>query len=157
MKKVSLVIAVVLSLMALPSAQPANSQANSEIFLPVVTKPECRMEDALNSGSAYSSSSAAVLRVGETMTVTGYLINDGCAHFIGAYTYVTGDVVLSPVQASGPASSTGDGLLFTAQFTFQAVSPGTAVIDVFTSWEFREWRGIHDGARAAPLTIRVIQ
>lgn len=160
-----IILAVASSLLARAVVFPAfamrhNTHTNGDytVYLPIISKPPC--EDF--SASLYSAASKAVLTAGETITVTGVLVNDGCARLGAPYfgIHVIPTTIMTPSESyNGYFLSVQPGSFQETRFVLQAMSAGPVTVTMGVSYEILG-EGIPPGAvggRAAhPLLIRVV-
>ncbi len=154
----SLFVARATTFSALAVQHGAQADGGYTVYLPAVLKPPCNDFSA----SAYLVASRPVLTVGETVTVTGALVNDGCTRLGAPYFVSLSDptTILSPSR-----NSIGyfvvvppDGYQETS-FVFQAVASGPVTMTLVASYEILEDSlppGAVGGVAANPLIIRVM-
>ncbi len=159
---VVLALAAVLSLAAVlfvpgsSSARP--SDLGNNVYLPIVAKPPC-----LPAGpTAYVSTSDPVVRVGETLTVVGALVND-CAWvgepLFGVGAYPSGVLSLTG-QFDFRYPSVPKGEYRQATFTLQAVNPGVVTVTTAMNYETPadgdppQWKFVN--VWSGPAVVRVL-
>jgi hypothetical protein len=106
------------------------------VYLPIVAKPPCVRTPA----SIYIAVSDPIVRVGESVTVTGALFNE-CA-IVGEPYYILfaePEGILDPSRVMSVPLPSGIGIGMYQEFTFtvKAVEPGAVSIRVGSSYETR--------------------
>jgi hypothetical protein len=170
MKKSLLVIAPIVIMLALLSKVTAIS-ANSSLFqslissssyvvyLPVIESPPCA--DPLIGGELYATTSASIVHVGEIVTVTGTLYNNGCGELGQPFVYANVDAsaILSPTRGTyipclNPLGYTQPGHYCVVQFTYMAADSGPVTTALGAQYE--PFPGRIGSVQSGPIPIRVI-
>jgi hypothetical protein len=153
-----LFVARATAFLALAAQHGAQADGGYVVYLPAVFKPPCTDFSA----SAYLVASQPVLTVGETVTVTGALVNDGCARLGAPYFVSLPDptAILSPSRNSiGYFVVIPPGGYQATSFAFQTIASGPVTVTFMASYEILEDSlppGAIGGVAADPLIIRVL-
>jgi hypothetical protein len=132
---------------------------NYTVYLPVVSKP-CPL---FGSVPAYMTSDRPIVRVGDTVTVTGAMLNECGLVLAPGFTvrpYPTN--VLTPsvvsVGSGSYADAIGVGSYRTFTMTFQATMPGTVTLSGYATYAtiIHPPMEVWAAYRAADLPIRVV-
>jgi hypothetical protein len=157
----SMVLAIVVCSLVLTSESAfstgiAHTDAEDDyfIYLPLVSR-------SCGDYSVYSAASTPLLSVGETITVTGALVNDGCANlgYPQFLVFTEPDALMLPNHDSVSHGITiQPGYYDNAQFTLRAVSAGQVTVTVSANFEINYSDGRHAWGRrdAVPLIIRIL-
>ncbi len=127
------------------------------LYLPFVVKP-CGTE-----ASAYMTASDPLIHIGDTLTVTGAIVNE-CARQMGKPSMIvrvqsTG--ILTPsIVGYDTFDSLGNGQYRTFTVTFQAIGPGEMTLEGYVIFEnvndYNPPMEYWDVAHAQPIVVRVM-
>ena len=160
---VILVIASLLSTRAIVSpalavSHGARADGGYTVYLPAIFKPPCTDFSA----SLYSAASTPVLTTGNVVTVTGVLVNDGCARLGAPWFSVYADPTTTLTitnSHNGYFLSVLPGNYLETKFVFHAAGDGPATVTMQVQYEVLA-EGLPPGAQdarvASPLLIRVL-
>jgi hypothetical protein len=124
--------------------------------LPIIRVP------CLRETSAYMTASAPLIHVGDTLTVTGAIVNE-CSqlvHYPRLFVNVLSPGILAPINAHSDAldDQVVEGQYHTFTVTLQAIGPGEVTLDGGFGYEtikdppWEYWASVS----TKPITIRVV-
>jgi hypothetical protein len=161
--KLAVVLSLTVLLLLLVTAGTGTSHAQPpqltpQAYLPIISVP------CLRETSAYMTASAPLIHVGDTLTVTGAIVNE-CAQLVGAPVFVVypqlAGVLTPNVVDDSKGGSVGAGQYLTFTMTLQAIGAGDVTLKgsaTFENVNFHDgqWWFYWDSTPAVFLTIRVV-
>lgn len=150
----SIALSVLALSVSLVVASPASPRDSYTVYLPVVSKP-CQPE-----ASVYATINTPVAKVGDTLTVTGYLINE-CARLVGEPELSVSSIprgMVSPLNYSKFYGVIPVGAYRSFTVTLQAIGPGQTSLDSAFVYEGSAIEGSYYWQTffADPITVRIL-